>query len=142
MDKTTMTPYLVFYGQCDEALKFYQERLGATIGMVMRFNQAPGMPEDAIAPDFKDKVMHGEFNVRGMTIFASDGSHPGKRIEGVSFAIEVQTKEEADAIFNSLVAGGSEVIMPMEETFWSPYYGMLNDPFNVGWMVMLPGEAP
>jgi PhnB protein len=137
---TTITPYLTLYGKCDDALKFYEKWLGAEIGMAMRFSDAPDMPEGAIDPDFKDKVMHCQFSVRGTTIFASDGGFAGKQAEGISFAIEVQTKEEADEIFNSLVQGGSEVIMPMAETFWSPYYGMINDPFNVGWMIMIPGE--
>lgn len=141
METTKMTPYLIFYGKCDEALKYYEKHLGATINAVMRFSDMPDIPEGAISPDFKDKVMHSEFTVRGTTIFASDGGFPGKQLEGVSFALEVQTKEEADSIFNALVEGGSTVLMPMAETFWSPYYGMVDDPFNVGWMVMLPGEA-
>jgi PhnB protein len=34
-------PYLFFDGRCDEAIAFYQGALGAKLGMLMRFKQAP-----------------------------------------------------------------------------------------------------
>jgi PhnB protein len=139
---TQLIPYLTLYGRCDEAMAFYQQHLGAQIGMVMRFNEMPDSPpDDMLHPEFNDKVMHCEITIGATTFFASDGGFPGKQVEGMSFAVEVPTKEEADALFNALVSGGSEVMMPMMETFWSPYFGMVNDPFNVGWMIMLP-EVP
>jgi PhnB protein len=30
--------------------------------------------------------------------------------------------------------------MPLNKTFWSPRFGMLEDKFGIGWMVSVPGE--
>ncbi|MFD2247479.1 VOC family protein [Pontibacter ruber] len=51
-----------------------------------------------------------------------------------SLSIGVESKVEADRIFNGLSAGG-KVNMPMEDTFWGDYFGMLTDKFGVQWMV-------
>jgi len=55
---------------------------------------------------------------------------------GTNFSISLSTesKEEADALFGKLSKGG-EVDMPMENTFWGSYFGMLTDPYGVQWMI-------
>ena len=37
-------------------------------------------------------------------------------------------------MFDALSKGG-EVTMPLEETFWSPGYGMFTDKFGTPWMI-------
>ena len=37
-------------------------------------------------------------------------------------------------VFDKLQEGG-EVIMPLQETFWSPAYGQVKDKFNIEWQV-------
>ena len=39
-----VTPYLFFNGRCEEALSFYKKALGAEVGMMMRFKEAPEPP--------------------------------------------------------------------------------------------------
>ena len=51
-----------------------------------------------------------------------------------SLSINTESKEEADWLYNSLSAGG-DLGMPMEDTFWGAYFGMLTDKFDVNWMV-------
>lgn len=34
-------PYLNFDGRCDEALEFYKNAIGAKVGMLLRFKEAP-----------------------------------------------------------------------------------------------------
>lgn len=51
-----------------------------------------------------------------------------------SLSINTDTKEEADKLFVTLSDGGA-VKMPMEDTFWGAYFGMLTDKFDVNWMV-------
>ena len=41
MTGTTITPYLMFGGRCEEALDFYRQALGAEVEMVLRFNESP-----------------------------------------------------------------------------------------------------
>jgi PhnB protein len=61
---TAVQPYLVFEGLCEEALDFYQRKLGAKINMLMRVNEAP--PGDGPAkPGTENKIMHVAFTVGG-----------------------------------------------------------------------------
>ena len=51
-----------------------------------------------------------------------------------SISVKTDTKDEADRIFNALSAGG-DVIMPMHDSFWNSYFGMLTDKYNTNWMI-------
>lgn len=137
----SITPYLFFGGRCEEALAFYGKALGATVDVVMRFDQSPDpVPAGMLAPGFETKVMHSSFRVGGNTILASDGCDPGSGFHGFSLALSVDTEAEADKAFHALADGG-KVTMPLTKTFWSPRYGMVTDRFGIAWMVMVPGQV-
>ena len=36
-----LQPYLFFDGRCEEAIEFYRSKLGAEVGMLMRFKDSP-----------------------------------------------------------------------------------------------------
>lgn len=130
--------YLFFNGRCDEALEFYRKALGAEVGMVMRYKDSPEPVQPGmIPPGFENKVMHSSFRVGGTTIMASDGCSTEKsNFQGFSLALSLDSEAEADRAFTSLVDGG-KVEMPLTKTFWSPKFGMLQDRFGVGWMIMV-----
>jgi len=143
MRKVQVNNYLFFSGRCVEALAFYQQHLGAEIKFLMRFNETPGgMPEGVLQPGFENKVMHAEFNLGDVTIMASDGCNDVEKFSGFRIALNISTEAEAQRIFSALAMHGGKVDMPLEKNFWSPLYGQVTDQFGVGWMVMLPGEAP
>ena len=48
--------------------------------------------------------------------------------------IAPESRDDADRIFRELSAGG-KVEMPMDDTFWGAYFGMLADKFGINWMV-------
>jgi PhnB protein len=135
VSKPTVEPYLTFGGRCEEALEFYKQAIGAKVEMVMRFDECPDpMPEGMLAPGFEKKVMHSSFWVGNSMIMASDGCNPSAKFEGFSLSISVANEAEADKVFAALSEGG-KVTMPLEKTFWSPRFGMLEDRFGVSWMV-------
>lgn len=132
-------PYLFFGGRCEEALAFYKQAIGATVTMLMRFNESPVPPPEGTLPEgFENKVMHASFDVGKMTIMASDGCGDDAKFAAFRLALSVPTEADADTVFNALAEGG-QVDMPLDKTFWSPRYGMVTDKFGVGWMVMVPG---
>jgi PhnB protein len=127
-------PYLFFGGRCEEALEFYRKTVGAEVVMLSRFKEAPEPPKGL--PDcFEEKIMHASFRIGESILMASDGQCEGDpNFEGFSLSITVPNEAEADRVFAALAEGGLEV-MPLEKTFWSPKFGMLQDRFGVGWMV-------
>jgi PhnB protein len=135
---STIQPYLNFNGRCDEAIEFYKTAAGAEVTMLMRFKDNPEPPPaDAdCQPGAADKVMHAEIRIGASVIMLSDGRCTGTpAFEGISLAMRVATPADAERLYNGLAAGG-EPMMPLAKTFFSPSFGMLQDKFGVGWMVM------
>lgn len=133
-------PYLFFNGRCDEAIAFYKEALGAEVTLLMRMNEAPDPPQPgAIPPGFEHKVMHASLQIGGTTLMMSDGmSEMQPSFKGFSLSVSVADIAQAERTFAALLQGGGKVTMPLGKTFWSPAFGMLEDRFGVGWMVIAP----
>jgi uncharacterized glyoxalase superfamily protein PhnB len=140
MHKSSGQPYLFFGGRCEEALEFYKQALSATVSMLIRFSASPDpLPGGMLQPGFEDKIMHAEFRVGSLTVMASDGCDDTSLFSGFRLALSVPTEADADRVFAALADGG-KIDMPLGPTFWSPRYGQVTDKFNVGWMVMVPGQ--
>jgi PhnB protein len=142
MSVKEITPYLFFGGKCEEAIAFYREALGATVDMVMRYNEGPEPPPPgSIPPGFETKIMHATIRISGIPVMVSDGNREPNTFSGFRLALSVSNADDAQKVFKALAGGGS-VEMPLSKTFWSPCFGMLTDRFGVGWMVSVPGGPP
>lgn len=127
-------PYLFFGGRCEEAIAFYRSAIGAEVEMLSRYKESPE-PHPGLPDCFEDKVMHATLRIGATSIMASDGMCDGEaNFEGFSLSVTVPDEAEADRVFAALADGGL-VTMPLEKTFWSSKFGMLQDRFGVGWMV-------
>lgn len=132
-------PYVFFDGRCEEAIAFYQKALGAKVEMLMRFKENPEPPtENCAAPGADDKVMHACIRIGETSMMLSDGMNmTGKpAFEGFSLSLTVKTEAEAKKLFAALGDGGT-VCVPLNKTFFSPSFGMINDRFGVSWMVVV-----
>jgi PhnB protein len=128
-------PYLNFDGRCEEALDFYKNAVGATIKMLMRFEESPD--QSMITSGSENKVMHAAVQLGDSLVLMSDGRCTGKaNFNRIALAISTKTEAEADKVFNGLANGG-QVQMPLTKTFFSSKFGMLADKFGVGWMVLV-----
>ena len=135
-------PYLFFEGRCDEAVKFYQQTLGAEVLLLMQYKDSPEPPgQDCLPPGFEDKVMHASLRIGKSIVMVSDGLCSGKPVfEGFSLSLSVASAAEAEQKFTALSEAG-KVKMPLGKTFWSPCFGMLQDRFGIGWMVGVMAAA-
>jgi PhnB protein len=132
-------PYLFFNGRCEEALKYYGEKLGAEILLKMHFRDAPPNPDQPINPDMADKVMHVSFRIGSTDLMASDGDCNTSAPQPAGFSLSLTADDAASAkrYYDALAQDG-EVRMPFQETFWSKGFGMLVDRFGIAWMVSVP----
>ena len=135
----TISPYLYFEGNCEEAFNFYKSVFGGEFSTFQRFNEMPPDPNMPIPDYMMDKVMHVSLPISKETVLmGSDSSDAfGKiNVEGNNFGISIYTDSEAEVerIFNTLAEGGN-ITMPLDKTFWGAYFGMLIDKFNITWMV-------
>uniref|UniRef100_UPI0032E4D81A VOC family protein n=1 Tax=Rhodoferax sp. UBA5149 TaxID=1947379 RepID=UPI0032E4D81A len=119
--------------------------LGAEVTLQMRMNEAPEPPPPgAIPPGFENKIMHANLRIGQMNLMVSDGnSNMQPTFKGFTLSLGVADAAEADRKFTALQQGGGKVTMPLGKTFWSPCFGMVEDKFGVGWMVIVPSpEMP
>jgi PhnB protein len=127
--------YLFFNGRCEEAIDFYKKTLGAEVEMMMRFSESPEKPPMPVEPN---RIMHACFRIGDTAIMASDGCGDGTSAEFKGFSLSISAKDEAEArrLFAALSDGG-HVHQPLVKTFFSPSFGMVQDKFGMGWMVVV-----
>lgn len=129
-----LTPYLMFNGDCEDAMNFYKEALDGDIGYIGKYSDSPLEIDD----DYKNKVMHAELNFDGGKIMASDHMK-GSDFGGVNIGSNVQlnlgfiNEVEMMKTFNKLKEGGN-IIMEVDEMYWGDKFGMLQDKFGIHWM--------
>jgi PhnB protein len=129
--------YLFFDGRTEEALDFYKKTLGVEVEMLMHFKDAPPEARQGCAPGSENKVMHSCFKLGDQRVMASDGRNEGKpNFQGFALSLAAKDEAEADKLFSALGQGG-QVQMPLMKTFFSPKFGMVQDKFGVGWMVLV-----
>lgn len=129
--------YLFFNGRCEEAIEFYKSAVGAKVEMLMRFSESPEQSQNPeCVPSDPSKIMHASWRIGDSMVMGSDGI-TGDKPEFKGFALSLTVKSEADAKakFDALAKGG-KVTQPLVKTFFSPAFGMLQDKFGIGWMIM------
>jgi PhnB protein len=125
--------YLHFNGQCEAALKFYQQHLGAEILYLGRYKDSP--MESQTEPEMHDKVMHSTFQIGSVRLMASDASSSEQaQMHGFSLSLTPETAVQAESAFNALSENG-KVTMPLQKTFFAERFGMLVDQFGIPWMI-------
>jgi PhnB protein len=133
MQAMTVEPYLFFEGNCQEALEFYRDALGAEVTMLLHFKDSPD--PSMVPPNAGDKVMHASLRIGDSTVLASDGRCQGAlSFQGFALSLTLSDEAEAERLF-ALLGDGGHVLMPLAKTFFSPRFGMVADRFGVSWMV-------
>lgn len=139
----SLNVYLVTDGNGKEAVAFYKEVFNAEVLAIQTFGEGPSSPDHPIPPEAKDRIMHASLQIGGSLLMLSD-TFPGMpHVIGnnISVTVNTDTADEAKHIFNKLEEGG-EVKMPIQETFWSPAYGMVTDKYGVQFQISCtPGQA-
>ncbi len=128
---TKLTPFLLFEGNCSEAMAFYRSCLGGELTITRVGDLGiPGPPEQL------DKVAHAHLASDVLEFSATDWRHPTRRpqqgntvamyLDGGSFAT-------LKPIFDRLAAGGDDKLR--DELREMPFgtYGHLADKFGVHW---------
>jgi PhnB protein len=130
-------PHLNFNGQCREAFETYAKVLGGEIAYMGTWGEMPGA--DQFPAEMHKLIMHTTIKLGDQMIMGADS--PPDRYEkpqGLWVSINVKDVAEGERVFNELSEGGNTV-MPFQQTFWSPGFGMCTDRFGTPWMVNTEG---
>ena len=108
----TITPFLWFDGQAEEAMNFYASIFERS--KVISVNRAQG------------KVMSVQFELEGQRFVALNAGPQYKFSEAISFFVGCETQEEIDTLWAKLTADGG-----------SPSQcGWLKDKFGLSWQIV------
>jgi PhnB protein len=131
--RVQLYPNLTFNGQCEAALKFYEECLHGKTVFMMTYENAP---MDLQTPsDWRKKIFHATFALAEF-MFAGSDAPPGQYQKPQGFALQLNLSDpvEAERIFKALAENGT-VQMPLQETFWARRFGVLVDQFGIPWLI-------
>lgn len=132
-----INPHINFNGNAEEAFLFYQSVFGGNFKKIIRFKDLPaqGFP---IAPTEADKIMHIALEIGSNFLMGNDvPEHMGRTNEHENrskIAITAASREEAQALYKGLSAGGT-VEVPMEESAEGSCFAMFRDKYGIEWMV-------
>lgn len=136
----TFNPYLHFTGNAEEAFRFYRSVFGGEFIRIMRYGEMPPCEDIMIPEDFKDKIMHislplGKNNIlMGSDAMSEMNGRKFSMGDNFHIAISAESREEAETFFNNLSEGG-RIDMPLADSFWGSYFGMLVDRYGIQWTV-------
>lgn len=135
-----INPHILFKGNTEEAFEFYKSVFGGEFSTLMRMKDLPNDPNNPISENAANKIIHIALPIgKGNTLMGSDVGEQFMDQELVTgnrytISISAESKEEATRLFDGLSAGG-QVEMPLAESFWDTYFGMLADKYGIQWMV-------
>lgn len=118
MKMQTITPFLWFDQQAEEAVKFYTSIFpNSAIRTVTRYGDA--------GPGPKGSIMTIAFELDGEQFVALNGGPHFKFTEAISFVVNCETQEEVDRYWEKLLEGGQEIAC-----------GWLKDKFGLAWQIV------
>jgi len=131
-----VNPYLTFADNCEEVFNFYKSVFGGEFLTLMRFGDVPKDYQPGEGEN--QKIMHVALPIgKGTVLMGSDTPTSMGTVQqgnNLSIAIQAESEEEAERLFNGLSAGG-QISMPLGKVFWGSYFGMFTDKFGIHWMV-------
>jgi len=115
---TSITTFLTYDTQAEEAAKLYTSLLGGTIKHTMRYPAGGPKPEGS--------VLSVTFELLGQTYIALNGGPTFTFTQGFSLMVQVDTQEEIDRLWNGLTENGGKEVQ----------CGWLVDKLGVSWQIV------
>ena|SRR5690554_805377 len=130
MGQLTLNAYLMFEGNCGEAMAFYQNLFGGTVKS-MTFGEVDNSCPKAL----RDSIMHASLTGGEVVLLGSDNPEPKPTNSGnISLALAGSDEARLTQIFNRLAEGG-KIVIPLDKQVWGDLFGVVSDQFGIDWMV-------
>ncbi|MBW8201142.1 VOC family protein [Flagellimonas abyssi] len=124
--------YLAFRGNCQEALDFYADCLGAEI----KNRQTYADRKIDVPDEYRDRLQHAELKGNGVDFMAYDAAPDTPLMDGtkIHLSIDVDKKQKAQEIFEQLSSGG-KVHHELREREWNALFARFTDKYGINWML-------
>jgi PhnB protein len=128
-----LTPFLLFDGNCAEAMTFYQSCLGGELTLT-KMGDTP--MKNQIPPELHQKIAHANLKNSNLEFTATDWMHPvrkPKQGNTVCMYINGGNYDELKIIFDKLSEGADTELLDDLKDMPFGSYGHLADKFGVHW---------
>jgi PhnB protein len=131
----TINPYISFNGNAEEAFNFYRSIFGGEFTKIIRFKDLQSA-EFSVSENDANRIMHIELPIGRNVLMANDVPEFMGRVNEnenrSKISVSAESRDEADQLFKGLSAGG-KVEMPIGQSPWGTYFGMLRDKYGIEW---------
>jgi PhnB protein len=126
-----ISAYLIFNGNCREAMTFYQKCLGSELQLITFGDMGGNVP-----PDSKSRIAHARISKGAAVLLASDNMPGMTFTAGNNYfvCIQCESAQEADQLFAALSEKG-KILQAPQETQWAARFAMFTDQFGTNWML-------
>ena len=135
---TTLSPWINFNGNTEEAFTFYKSVFGGEFTKVIRFKDLAS-ENFSVSDAEANKIMQIILPIGGGTSLIGNDvpEFMGKVSEQENRSkihVNVETREEAERVFSSLSEGGQVEGAPGDSP-WGTYAGMFRDKYGIEWII-------
>jgi PhnB protein len=127
-----VNPYLVFKGNCREAMNFYKDCFGGKLA-IQTVGESPLAGQ--MGPHPNDAILHSSLIAKSITLMGSD-MHWSDFTNGNAYhlSLDCDSEKEANTLFAKLGEGG-KVTQPLAAMPWGALHGQLVDRFGKSWFL-------
>ncbi len=135
---TTISPWINFNGNAEEAFGFYKSVFGGEFAKVVRLKDLAS-PEFPVAEKDENKIMQIVLPINGENVLIGNDvpEFMGRVNENENRSkihVTIESKGKAEKIFAGLSAGG-QVEATMSDSPWGTYFGMFRDKYGIEWVI-------
>lgn len=124
--------YLLFNGNCLEAMTFYKECLGGTLRFQLLNEHSESEFPDKMGNLVVQAVLSGKhFSIYGTDLRDSDPTEHGTSMQ---LLLDVPGRMELQRIFDKLSHNGEQVQPPAKNN-WGNLVAELRDPYGFNWLL-------
>ena len=136
-----ITPFIMLNGNAREAIRFYESALEAKVVFMETFGEGPEDQSHPLPTHSKDWVAHAVLKIGEAELFVADtiSDKPNETGNRLQICITTPDPETSARFFNALLDGG-QVVMPLQEVYFSPALGIVTDRFGITIQVYTPGD--
>lgn len=126
-----LNPYLIFKGNCLEAMNYYKECLGGNL-TVQTIGESPMAAQ--FPAQSKDYILHSTLEANAVVIMGSDMfGQTFSNGDAYHLSVNCDSESEINTLFSKLAEGGT-ISQPLGAMPWGAIYGSVIDKFGKSWL--------
>ncbi|MDQ6421417.1 VOC family protein [Paenibacillus sp. LHD-117] len=136
-----VTPFITLNGNAREAIRFYESALEAKVVFMQTYGEGPEDQSHPLPTHSKERIAHSVLKIGGAELFVADSisDEPNEIGHRLQICITTPDTETSARFFEALLDGG-QVVMPLQETYFSPAFGIVTDRYGITIQLFTPRD--